>query len=159
MRPSAARIVGRLSFADSDAEAAFRREFNEAALSQARLAGALAILLYAAFGALDFAVVDEHVGRLLILRAIVVLYIAAVLVFSYRATPAFVKPGPAARDLFGRRARRVWTGRDAADRAGPVRLLEHRIAARVDVPVRLRAHPLCPSAHHDHLSRRGLRGE
>lgn len=78
----ALRLPG-LRFADDGDEAAFRQEFNAAALPQVRLAGVLAIVLYAAFGALDLVVVPGHAVPLLLLRIVVIAYTAVVLWLSF----------------------------------------------------------------------------
>ncbi|HUS21696.1 MAG TPA: hypothetical protein VMZ66_06780, partial [Aeromicrobium sp.] len=69
-----------LAFADRKADRAFRAFDNDSAVNQIRVAGLLAVVLYGAFGALDPLVVDDDVGRLMIIRFAIVCPVIAILV-------------------------------------------------------------------------------
>ena len=72
-----------LRFRDTELETRFRRDYDASALPRVRLAGVLAIVLYAAFGFLDTLAVDGDVGRIWLIRAAVVLFFAVEVIASY----------------------------------------------------------------------------
>ena len=72
-----------LRFRDRRLEAVFRRDYDRTSLPRVRLAGVLAILLYAAFGYLDTRAVHGGVGWIWLVRAIVVAVIAVELSLSW----------------------------------------------------------------------------
>ena len=72
-----------MRFRDRELESAFRKDYDLASLGRLRVAGALAITLYAAFGYLDVRAVDGRFWPLWIIRIVIVVYFGALIALSY----------------------------------------------------------------------------